>query len=331
MRYLVISSMRNEGAFLVEWLAWYRMLGFTDILVLTNDCTDRSPELLDRLAAAGAVTHVRAEVPEGQTPMRAKLRRAKRHRLVGKADWILVCDVDEFLVIHPGAGRIQDLLPESEAGFLGMSLNWRVFGTSGQMDWSDGLVHRQFSRCAPADHPAGRWFKAIFRRPDLFRQFNSHGPQNYVEDKAPAPWGEDGMLWVNADRLPVPEWFPGAEYQRLTSRGLMSFRTAQINHYIIRSEESFALKRGTLSASALKDRYNETFYTRFNRNEAQDLSALRYGPRFDQAHAALMKIEGVRRLHHLCCADYAERLARNSGRDPEEDARRRFHVEMAAA
>ena len=44
--------MRNEGPFIVEWVCWYRMLGF-DVLIATNDCTDHSVALLDRLAEEG--------------------------------------------------------------------------------------------------------------------------------------------------------------------------------------------------------------------------------------------------------------------------------------
>lgn len=48
--------MRNEGPFIVEWVSWYRMLGF-EVLVVTNDCTDHSVELLQALQAAGWLHH----------------------------------------------------------------------------------------------------------------------------------------------------------------------------------------------------------------------------------------------------------------------------------
>ena len=65
MRATVVCSMRNEGPFIVEWVAWYRMLGFTDVLIITNDCTDHSPQLLAALAAAGWVTHLDCPVLPG--------------------------------------------------------------------------------------------------------------------------------------------------------------------------------------------------------------------------------------------------------------------------
>ena len=331
MRSLVIASMRNEGAFIVEWVTWYRMLGFTDIMVVTNDCTDHSPELLDALQAAGWLTHVRHEVEPGQIPLFQKLRRAKRHPLALQADWILVCDVDEFLVIHKGEGRITDLLPEGAPDFLGMSLNWKVFGTSHRRHWSDGLVHRQFTLAAAEGAGCNTWFKAICRRADLFRRLGAHGPDGFRTELAPGPWGSAGLRGVNSAGETVPGWNPEAPYQRQTPRELTTHAAAQMNHYMIRSEESFALKRGTLSSAARKDRYTDGFYKLFNRNEAKDLSALRHAARFDALHAEAMALPRIRELHHLCCADYAERLAARAGRDPADDPRWRRHRALGSA
>ena len=98
MRVTVVASMRNEGPFIVEWVTWYRMLGFSDVVVVTNNCTDRSPELLDALQAAGWVHHLRHDVAPGQRITHQKLAAATQHKAVRRADWALVCDVDEFLV-----------------------------------------------------------------------------------------------------------------------------------------------------------------------------------------------------------------------------------------
>ncbi|MDZ4395579.1 MAG: glycosyltransferase family 2 protein, partial [Cypionkella sp.] len=66
VRITALASMRNEGPFIVEWLCWYRMLGFTDAVVVTNNCTDHSPQLLDALQAHGLVHHIRHDVAPGK-------------------------------------------------------------------------------------------------------------------------------------------------------------------------------------------------------------------------------------------------------------------------
>jgi len=45
-RLCVVSTMRNEGPFVLEWVAHYKALGFDDIVVCTNDCEDTTAELL---------------------------------------------------------------------------------------------------------------------------------------------------------------------------------------------------------------------------------------------------------------------------------------------
>ena len=45
LRAFLVGTAKNEGPFLLEWVCWQRMLGFTDIVIVTNDCTDHSPAL----------------------------------------------------------------------------------------------------------------------------------------------------------------------------------------------------------------------------------------------------------------------------------------------
>ncbi len=322
MRATVVCSMRNEGPFIVEWVTWYRMLGFTDILVVTNDCTDRSPALLDALAQAGRVIHLASDIAAGGKVTAAKLRLARAHPAVRRADWVLVCDVDEFLVIHRGAGRLADLL-DPAPDFTAMALNWRVFGTSGIARWEDGLTHRRFLRAGPTRHPISRWIKMLHRAPRAFRGLGEHGPRGLDPARLDHP-----PRLVNADGSGVPGW-PEGDYLRKLPPELTSHATAQINHYMLRSEESWNLKRGTPSAVQGADRYNDSYYASTNRNELRDLSTLRHEAEFDALHAETMALPGIARLHHLCCADYVVRLTGKAGRRPEDDPRWHHHMTQA--
>ena len=49
MRILAVLTVRNEAAFLLEWLAHHRAVGVTDFLVFSNDCQDGTDAMLDRL------------------------------------------------------------------------------------------------------------------------------------------------------------------------------------------------------------------------------------------------------------------------------------------
>ncbi|HSF91360.1 MAG TPA: glycosyltransferase family 2 protein, partial [Paracoccaceae bacterium] len=57
--------MKNEGPFIPEWVAYHRAIGFTDIIICSNDSTDGTTELLDALDAGGYIKHFKNEVPKG--------------------------------------------------------------------------------------------------------------------------------------------------------------------------------------------------------------------------------------------------------------------------
>ena len=324
----VVASMRNEGPFIVEWLCWYRMLGFARALVVTNGCTDRSPHLLDAFAAQGWVHHLVHEVPAGEGITKAKLRAARDHPAVKTADLVFVCDVDEFLVIHHGAGLLADLIA-AVPPFLGMAIIWRVFGSDHKAAFEDIPVHRQFFGALSAERGLSRFVKTLVRHPRWFAQLGEHGPKRFKPDAA--VFGKDGNIWINASGDVVPQWQPGGAYQRSLKEGLARHDGAQVNHYMIRSEETFSLKAGTLSPVAQTARYDATYHARAMRGDETDTSALRYAARFDGVRAEAMALPGVRRLHHLCCADHLIAIAQKAGRDPANDPRIAAHLKLAEA
>jgi len=102
-----------------------------------------------------------------------------------------------------------------------------------------------------------------------------------------------------------------------------------MNHYILRSEEHWNAKKGTPAAANLRDRYNDGFFQRHNRNGMKDISAYRFADLFTPVHDAAMALPDVARLHHLCCADYIARLCLHRGQDHRADPR--WQNAMAAA
>ena len=80
LKFLAILTVRNEGAFLLDWLAHHRAVGITDVLVFSNDCQDGTDAMLDRLAEMGWLTHLRNDGPHGSGGIQfTALKRAARH------------------------------------------------------------------------------------------------------------------------------------------------------------------------------------------------------------------------------------------------------------
>ena len=240
VRILIVSTFRNEGPYLLEWLAHYRAAGATDFLLFSNDCSDGTDEMLARLDAEGIVHHL-PNPREGSASVQWQaLRRAWKHPLRKAADWALVCDADEFVNIHvPGHG-FADLLaalpPEADA----LALPWRLFGHSGQLGILDAPVTRSFTHAISpeAEFPvAATLCKTLFRPSGPFTAFGVHRPRQRPEGKGRRPvfaGGGGGLL---------PEPFPALP-NRISLMGLGGGRAlAEMNHYAVRSAAAFLLKR----------------------------------------------------------------------------------------
>lgn len=323
---LSFTTIRNEGPFLLEWIAWQKMLGFDRVLVMFNDCTDRSPQLLRLLAKAGEIG-IRRHSPDGDLPPQQFAYRACRsHPYVKDTEWMFISDVDEYLVIHKGDGSLSALLDNGDVAWKGMAIHWRIFGSNSIQHWQDGLMHRRFLNASDPGARQNNCVKTILRDPLDFGTLRAHNPRNW---NGAGEWGQRGNYFVLSNRRRWAKYDPDSYAPNGTHRSDITHGDASVHHYILQSHEQYAHKRGTPSASLGHDRYTDGFFDKFNLNSTPNDDALKYRERFDREHARLCAIPGVMRLHHLCCADLVAAMCEKRGEDPTDDPRWQHHRAMA--
>lgn len=237
---LVVTSMKNEGPFILEWVAYHLGLGATHFLVYTNDCSDNTDDILDRLQQMGLVT--RAVNPwdpaSDKKPQHEALKDAVKQPCYKDADWVLTIDVDEFVNIHVGDGRFSDLFAACNYPNV-ISFTWKFFGNKGIEHYEDRPVTEQFVACAPEFIPKPRlgWgFKSMFHKSAPYSKIGVHRPLE-IDDA-----DVDKVRWVNGSGRAMPDMLLTNNGWRSTKRSL-GYRLATLNHYILRSAESFLVKR----------------------------------------------------------------------------------------
>ena len=291
-RFLAVLTVRNEAAFLLEWLAHHRAVGFTDFLVFSNDCQDGTDRMLDRLADLGWLSHVRNDGPHDKGGIQfTALKRADRMKQVRKADWILALDIDEFVNIHAGDGTLPALLaalPEATA----ITLTWRLFGNADIVRYQDRPVTETFTRCAP-EIIYWPWRAAMFKT--LYRNDGTYGRLGVHRPRSP-----------DRARLAQARWFDGQgrelEEQFKTKRlfntyGRPNFRHVQLNHYPLGAMESFVLKADRGRAVHSDHMLDVDYWVERNFNTDTDRSILRMAERSAPLLAELKADPELARLH----------------------------------
>ncbi len=266
MRVTAVLTVRNEGAFLLEWLAHHRACGISDFLVFSNDCDDGTDAMLDRLAALGWLAHVPNPGPHPQGPQWAALKRADRHPLVTGADWLVPLDVDEFVNVHVGDRTIPALLaalPEATA----IPLTWRLFGNAGVVGFEDRPVTEVFTRAAPAvlHWPwRAQLFKTLYRNDGSYGKLGVHRPRR--PDPARKP------RWFDGSGRELPAVYHGARI--FSAPGRDHGRLAQLNHYPLGAVESYVLKSDRGRAVHGGDRLGMDYWVERNFVAVEDRTVL---------------------------------------------------------
>jgi hypothetical protein len=300
MRLLAITCVKNEGAFLLDWLAHLRALGFSDILVFSNDCDDGTDAMLERLQALGHLTHQPNPGPWAEGPQWAALKAADRHPLRRAADWVMFLDIDEFPVVHLGDGTLPALiaaLPEADA----ITLTWRMFGNCGVVSAADTPPGAQFTRAAPTRM---RWpwrvqmFKTLFRANAGYRKLGVHRPRGLEPGAAPR--------WFDGSGRELPELF---RRNRLFSlMGEDNYQLAQLNHYALGSMENYVVKcdRGRSNRAAAP--FDMSYWVERNFCTEEDRTIARYDAAVAPLRAELGADAELAALHARALAWRRERF-----------------------
>jgi hypothetical protein len=247
-RSVVVTAMRDDGIYILEWVAHYLALGFDHIVIYTNDNADGSEELLRLLAEHGAITLIESQT-SGTVPPESKGYGHALHLLHDLRDfeWALFVDSDEYFIPGPEyGGSIANLLSGIQSRFpdrvpSGVCYDWLWFVSGMVFKRAPQLLLERFQHARPH-----HLTKSLVRIQDVLSMRRDH----YPETKA-------GGLLVDSIFDPISL---DSIYNKVPQ-----YRGGQINHYWARSFEEFAIKKArgsTLELEAnLYDRPSAKFFS----------------------------------------------------------------------
>ncbi|NDV99608.1 glycosyltransferase family 2 protein [Salipiger sp. PrR002] len=290
-RRVILGCMKNEAPYIVEWIAYHRAIGVDDFLIYSNDCEDGTDAILNRLQAMGVLQHRDNSAWSGSSPQQHALDAAQDEPLVRAADWLLHIDVDEFVNIRTGNGTLDDLFAAApEASHF--ALTWRLFGHGGVRALSDAPVIAQFTDCAPrySPKPHTTWgFKTLMRNDGAYAKLSCHRPNKLRKG------AEETVTWVNGSGRDMT-----AEVARngwRNSRKSIGYDLVQLNHYALRSAESYLIKRQRGRALHVDRAIGLNYWIRMDWSGARDLTIQRNLPRLRAEMDRLLADPELARLH----------------------------------
>ena len=301
-----VSMMKDEGPFVIEWVAHHLAIGFTDLVVYTNDCSDGTDDMLIRLEELGLCHHRRNVIPEGIRPQPSALNYAQGEPVVGQSDWVMVFDADEFLSIKYGNGTLDDLIGAAKAqGANGIVVTWRIFGSGGVVDWSRAPVTEQYLMAAPQTWNKGWGVKTLFTFDPDYWKLGIHRPKmktRHIKTEFP-----DQVKWLNGSGREMEDYFKFRGWRSITRT--VGYDWVQLNHYAVKSVDSYAIRKMRGNVNNKADKYNSDYWSLQDRNEVRDDTMLRYTEARNRIIDQLLEDPELRRLHQAAVTRAEGRLA----------------------
>lgn len=288
---VIVGCMKNEAPYIVEWVAYHRAMGVDNFLIYTNDCTDGTAEILDRLQAMGVLEHRNNDKWKGNSPQQHALNQALKEPVIKKADWIIHIDVDEFMNVRTGNGSLQDFF-DAVPKATNVAMTWRLFGHNGVTRLADDLVIDQFNTCAPkfCPKPHTVWgFKTMFKNIGAYEKMSCHRPNKLKEGK------KKQVKWVNGSGKDMTREV--AENGWRNSKKTIGYDLLQLNHYALRSAESFLIKRQRGRALHVDRSIGLNYWIRMDWSDFRDITIKRNIPRLREEYDRLMLDETLRKWH----------------------------------
>ena len=268
LTFCVVTCVKNEGPYLLEWIAHNRRIGVTDFLIFSNDCDDGTTDILDRLDDLGLIRHLpnpyylTTGMPHGTA-----LRYAPTHREFKRSDYIIAIDVDEFITFAAPAETLTSFVHSMDSPDV-ISLSELLFGFGGVEDFVDAPVLGQFTHSSaidPGKAQARRGVKSIMRNTDKIGRLTNHRPKikpKYI----------DTIDWRDGAGRPVSPEFIAGQDRGFDCRGC--YGRAVLNHFTLRSGEAMLAKfyRGD---AVRHDRLDRDYFRKRNHNQTTRTEHLR--------------------------------------------------------
>jgi hypothetical protein len=257
----ICAIVKNEHDYLLEWIAYHRVVGVNRFLIY-NNCEkddDGTTKLLKKLHRVGLIelvawpdrpnwvlasgVHVRPQAPAYYDGT---------ERLRGEAEWVAFIDADEFIV--PMKEKDLPSTLKRYESFGGVGPNWRMFGSSGQQQKQNVPVMKRFTMASRRENAHNHHVKSI-SRPELIREVGTH-----------RPFLEKGKFVDEHGR------------EITDKRGIhhsVTYDFIRINHYFTKSREEW-LQKIARGRAATPGQRPEDFFVKADLNDELDTFILQF-------------------------------------------------------
>ena len=172
----ICAIFKDEAPYLLEWLAFHKMIGVDFFFLYNNGSDDGGADLIRRSSFARNVTLIDWPDRPGQLAAYNHFRVNHARRFT----WAAFIDIDEFIMPVAGSSIRDILVRKVYQPYAAILLQWLVFGPSGHNRRPEGLVIENYTRRLPQTDAASCHVKRVLSASCLRRRASTTARSNSI-------------------------------------------------------------------------------------------------------------------------------------------------------
>lgn len=271
----IAAIFKNEGPYILEWIAAHKALGVDHFFIANNGSVDGSDELLRALSDIGVITYFDFEVPVDISPQIPCYEYIVK-RFGCKSKWIAFIDADEIIFPTENHISLVDYIDSIDSDDLGiLALNWSIFGSSDEEYYKNEFVVERFKKRANRDFGINRHYKPILKADAFYSMCGTTHDFNL----------KDGYKIRHIDGSDL-SYRP----QRRGVSDKMIWSPFRLNHYLLKSKEEFTLRKSRNGDAAVLGRSKgRGYFLKHDKNDVFDDLSEKYLGCLKSEHSKLME------------------------------------------
>ncbi len=133
----VAAIFKNESTAIKEWINHYKNEGVEHFYLIDNGSTDDYKKEIEVPLSQGIISIVSDEKRHAQ----AELYNTHFQKALEESEWLLICDLDEFLYARRGFSTIPEYLKTLPTSIGQIHIPWKTFGSSGCIKQPESIVN----------------------------------------------------------------------------------------------------------------------------------------------------------------------------------------------
>ena len=268
----LVAIFKNESHILKEWIEHYLNQGVDKIFLVDNGSTDSYYSILHPYISTGKVDLVLDNKKHAQIELYNKhfLHKCRAY------EWVIVCDLDEFIYGRKYCNSIKDFLSKVHPSFSQIFIPWKMFGSNGYDTMTqeqpsivisnftkrinnDDIRHNRFRSFIYRGHIKYIYSKTIIRTKYLLK-FDVHCSHTSNNKYMTSYVLQNNHIHPNKNFVEINE-------------NIIENSALHLNHYAIQSLNWFMTvkaTRGDINSSNNENVRNIEYFKEYNFNDIDD-------------------------------------------------------------